>query len=97
MEFLNSARKICASASELLAKTELKKPVRLIGISVSNMEGEGDTMQMSFADFVENKAEKKQDTLDDMIYKINKNMGKSAIRTGKEMLAEENFKRRREE
>ncbi len=94
-EYTNSAKKICEAASELLFRTELKKPVRLVGISVSNMENE-ELVQMSFDDFIDNKEEEKQEMLEDTIYKINRTMGKNSIKTGKEMLAEINFKNRRE-
>ncbi len=94
-EYTNSAKKICEGATELLSKTELKKPVRLVGISVSNMNTEEESGQLSFDDLIENIEDKKQDVLDEMIFKINKNIGKGAIKTGKEMLAEKNFKSHR--
>lgn len=94
-EYTNSGRKICSAATELLSKTELLKSVRLVGVSVSNMSGEEEDGQMSFEDFLGNKEESKEDKLDHMIYKINKDMGRGSIKTGKEMLAEQNFKNRR--
>ncbi len=95
-EYTNSAKKICQEASELLFNTEVKKPVRLIGVSVSNMEQGDGARQMSFDDFIENQENEKQEKLDNMIFEINKNMGKGALKTGKEILAEQSFKKRRE-
>ncbi len=95
-EYTSSARKICQEATELLQKTELKGAVRLIGISVSNMEGSEEVKQLSFEDLSENRENEKSERLDEMIYKINKNMGKGSLKTGKEILAEKSFKKLRE-
>ncbi len=93
VEYTNSAKKINAVALKLLEKTEIIKPVRLIGVSVSNMENE-ECVQMSFSDFL-TETESKQDVLDETVYEINKGIGKGSLKTAKEMLAEKNFKSRR--
>ncbi len=89
--YTNSAKEICRVATELLSQLELKKSVRLVGISVSNMEDDEDCGQMSFEDILE-MDESKNEKIDDMIFSINKNMGKSTLKTGKELLAERNFR-----
>ena len=94
--YTDSSKKICAAATELLNQLELTKAVRLVGISVSNMEGDDKDAQLTFEDFFEKTEESRADKIDDVIYKLNQTVGNGTIKTGKEMLAEQNFKRRRE-
>lgn len=93
-DYTNSARKIRAAATEMLGGIELLKAVRLVGISVSNMEGEEVNTQLSFDDFLDKPQSSRDDKIEDMIFKINKTVGKGTIKTGREMLAEQNFKDR---
>ncbi len=90
--YTNSAREICKRATELLNQLELKKSVRLVGVSVSNMDGDKDSGQISFDDLFKTE-ENKSDKLDDMIFSINKSLGKGVLKTGKELLAQRNFKK----
>lgn len=95
--FTNSASEIRDAANELLREVEILKPVRLVGISVSNMKDETKARQLSFDDFLDKPKARKGALLDDMIFKINENIGRGMLKTGKEMLAERNFKKLREE
>lgn len=94
--YTNSAKEICLSATELLGKVEFKKSVRLVGVSVSNMEGEEEFFQLSFED-IQPEDRSKQNFIDDMIFSINKNMGSGALKTGKELLAERVFRKMQNE
>ena len=90
--YTNSAKEIRSRATELLGQIELKKSVRLVGVSVSNMEGEEEHGQLSFEDMIKVEDNKKE-KIDDMIFSINKNIGKGSLKTGKELLAEKNFRK----
>ncbi len=91
ISYTDSARTIYETGVKLLGFVELNHPVRLVGVTVSNMEGEQGEKQLSFEDFVSEDTEI-NDKIDDVIFDINKTMGRGSIKTGKEMLFEKNFR-----
>ncbi len=79
----NRAEEIFEVAAEMLGKIE-KKPVRLIGISLSGFS-DTDARQISFMD---KGAPEQRDRLDAVTFELQKRYGKSAIKTGHELIAE---------
>ncbi len=94
VEYTDSARTIYGTGAELLKFIELNYPVRLVGVSVSNMENDESEKQISFDDLLANE-ENVNNKIDDVMFKINKTMGTGSIKTGKEILVEKNFKDKR--
>lgn len=89
----NSAKNIFQSALTLLHKEILKKPVRLIGISASNLTIEKDDVfeQLSF-DSCQNAIKKKRNQkLDETLMNLYRTYGKDSIKTAKEIAAEQHL------
>lgn len=86
--YIRSSSQIYKAAAKILEEQQLIKPVRLIGVTVSNLT---DTAyeQLSFDDGM--KAETKEISLGDTILRIKSEFGKNALKTAKELAAEERF------
>ncbi len=84
--FIRSSEQIYKTAKRLLSEQTLQKPVRLIGVAVSNLTDKA-YEQLSFDSDI--KAEAKESALGDTILKIKSEFGKGALKTAKELAAEE--------
>lgn len=85
----NDSKEIFQSASALLHKEELRKPVRLIGISVSNLTAkQKEPYEQLTLDSYQNPPNKKTSKLDETLMNLYRAYGKDAIKTGKEIAAE---------
>jgi len=80
------ASHIYEAASSMLDNVE-KRPIRLIGISLSGFAGESDE-QMNLFDIGKEDAEEKQGVLDDAFMKLQLKYGRNIVRTGNELRAE---------
>lgn len=83
-KFLRGSNQIYKTAAEILDGIELEKPVRLIGISTSNLT----TQPWEQLSFDENYEKQKNDTLSDTIFKIKQEFGRGILKTAKEIAAE---------
>jgi len=85
---------IYSAGVRLLEKNWNKKPIRLIGISLSGFDGDCDSEQLSLfhIDDVTEKKDNKTDLLEDAIYNIRKKYGHSIIKPGALMNKDDNNK-----
>jgi len=87
---INSARDIFDTAKELLKREKLGKTVRLVGVTLSNLQDFQDSefRQLSIFDELEhekNDAKEKIKALDDTIFEIHTRYGRNILKTGKEL------------
>ena len=82
-EHIRKSDDIYKIATEILNSITLEKPVRLIGISASNLTSSA-YVQLSF----NQTEEKTSDILSDTIFKIKQEFGRNALKTAKEMEVE---------
>ena len=94
-KFTNSAKDIYAFAQELLDGLKLSETVRLIGVTVSNLSDKKETEneQLSLFDesFETDISGRKADMLEDTVFDIHSRFGKNALKTAKELKAENNL------
>ncbi len=81
-------------AKQLLTDLQLFRPVRLIGISASNLTESG-YEQLSFSDLEDTHAEKEA-SLDKVVTALRDTYGKNTLKTAKELLAEQHLQDRYE-
>jgi len=89
-EVINSAREIFAIARELLRLEKINKSVRLIGVTLSNLQDSPDEVfrQMTLFDQLEPKKEDKKlknRTLENTIFDLHTKYGRKILKTGKEL------------
>lgn len=86
----NDPKEIFHAANSLLHKEELKKPVRLIGISTSNLTKQRAEMfeQLTLDTYQTLPEKKKNQRLDEALMQLYRTYGKDAVKTGKEIAAE---------
>lgn len=75
-----ASEKIFEAAADLLADFPLKKPVRLIGVGVSDLAAPGKPMQMSLFAEPESKKTEKWEKLDTTVDAIAHKFGKNAVK-----------------
>lgn len=84
--YIRSSEQIYKTVKKILDEQPLPKPVRLIGVSVSNLTDKA-YEQISFEP--EAKENERATALGDTILKIKQEFGKNALKTAKEIAAEE--------
>ena len=84
--YIRSSEQIYKTVKKILDEQPLPKPVRLIGVSVSNLTDKA-YEQISFEP--EAKVNEKASALGDTILKIKQEFGRNALKTAKEIAAEE--------
>ncbi len=82
--YLRGSNRIYKAAADILDSIELEKPVRLIGISTSNLT----TQPWEQLSFDEENDNEKTDALSDTIFKIKQEFGRGILKTAKEIAAE---------
>jgi DNA polymerase-4/DNA polymerase IV (DinB-like DNA polymerase) len=82
----NRADEIYSVAKSLLDTIE-KRPIRLVGISLSNLNSER-VRQLSLLDDGGNEQKEK---LDATVFRLRQKYGKDAVKTGNELMAEKRF------
>jgi len=87
---VNSSRSIYALCAELLKNVDMKKSVRLIGISIGGLQHsrDGEFEQLSLFDEIENEKrihEEKTEALEDTLFKIKTMYGRSTLKTAREL------------
>lgn len=87
---INSAKEIFARAKELLKDERLKASVRLVGVTLGNLQisPENENKQLSLFDELdksENTAKEKARALDDTIFELHAKYGRNILKTGKEL------------
>ncbi len=87
---INSAKEIFARVKELLKEERLKSSVRLVGITLGNLQNscEDKCRQLSLFDELdksENTAKEKVRALDDTIFELHTKYGRNILKTGKEL------------
>lgn len=87
---VNSVKDIFGRARELLRNEKLTQKVRLVGVSLSNLQNspEGDYAQLSLTEQFEpekNVAKKKARALEDTIFDLHTRYGRNILKTGKEL------------
>lgn len=87
---VNSVKDICNIAKDLLRKEKLTHTVRLIGVTISNLQDSPDEKfrQLSLFDDSEQKEEaviKKSRALEDAIFDLHTRYGRNILKTGKEL------------
>ncbi len=83
--YCQSGDDIYKAVLEIFNATPLEKPVRLIGVSVSNLTDEP-YVQLSFGS--EPEKDRRANALDDAIFRIKSEYGRGALKTAKEIIAE---------
>ena len=86
----NSADEIYQKALRLLNGVDTTRPIRLIGVSLSNFDDKG-YEQMTFSD-IDNNTSEKIEKLDSVVTEIRKNFGRNTLKTAREILAEQHLK-----
>ncbi len=86
----NSAKEIFSRAAGLLKKQELSQKVRLVGVSLSNLQDspEEEFRQLSLFEQLEpqnDRAKKKNRALEDTIFDLHTRFGRNILKTGKEL------------
>jgi len=79
----NSTDTIFQYACQLLDELRLEKPVRLIGLGVSNFENDLPKQLSLFDDMTENKQEEKRENLDNTLDELRTRYGKDAVTRGR--------------
>lgn len=87
---VNSVKDICSIAKELLRNEKLPHTVRLIGVTISNLQDSPDEKfrQLSLFDDGEGKSDvvaKKSRALEDAIFDLHTKYGRNILKTGKEL------------
>jgi len=87
---VNSAKEIYERAKKLLSKEKLELSVRLVGVSLSNMQEFPDECgrQLSLFDAEEHKTEQdvqRTQALEDTIFDLHNKYGRNILKTGKEL------------
>lgn len=89
----NSASKIYKTAEELLDRENIKRPVRLIGVTVGKLSDEG-YEQLNLFD--ETEAERERDEkIDAVVTDLRQTYGRDKLKTAKELLAEKRLQNRK--
>lgn len=84
----NQANEIFYTAASLLDTID-KNPIRLVGISLSNLtDTHGHTRQLTLEDIGREQANQKKETLDKRLLDLQRRFGKDIIKTGSELGAE---------
>lgn len=86
---IHYAEDIRRVAEEIFSKVELKKPVRLIGISVGKLSDSG-YEQMDFSHMTAEDTQK-ESSLNQVVNTLRETYGKQSLKTAKELLAEKHF------
>ncbi len=85
----NSAKDIYTAASKLLDNLRFNESVRLVGVTLGNLqnEKESEPQQISLFDEIDNteKVRKKNDALEDTIFGLHTKYGRNILKTGKEL------------
>ncbi len=89
-EATNSSKEIFRRASELLDGLALTDAVRLVGVTISNLQREGDEVQnqLSLFDILEpekDSLKQKAKALEDTIFDLHTKYGRSILKTAREM------------
>lgn len=84
-EYVRSADKIYKIAKDILDTIDMSKPVRLIGVTASNLSDKP-CFQISFSD-----NEEETDVLSDTVFDIKQKFGRNALKTGKEIVVQKYF------
>lgn len=89
-EAVNSVKDICSIAKELLRNEKLPHTVRLIGVTISNLQDSPDEkfQQLSLFDNYDgesNLVAKKSRALEDAIFDLHTKYGRNILKTGKEL------------
>ncbi len=87
---VNSVKEIFERAKELLEKERLAQSVRLIGVSLGNLQDTPETEQEQISLFdeietPEDEAKKKIRAIDDTVFDLNTKFGRGLLKTGKEL------------
>lgn len=87
---VNSAKEIFTRVKELLKEERLKASVRLVGVTLGNLQSspENENKQLSLFDELdksENTAREKARALDDTIFELHTKYGRNILKTGKEL------------
>ncbi len=82
-EYLRSSDEIYKISADILKAVALEKPVRLIGISTSNLTDKA-YMQISFDD----ESADKLNALDEAVFKIKQEYGRGVLKTARELATE---------
>jgi len=85
-EPVSRAAEIYGVAKSLLDMID-KRPIRLVGISLSNLSAEG-MRQLSLLD---TDSREQKEKLDAVAFKLRQKFGKDAVKTGNELIAEKRF------
>ncbi len=92
---VNSAKEIYAISREILDKQSFSMPVRLIGVSLSNLRDskEEKFRQLSLFDETDAAAERsrRSEALDNVVFSLNNTYGKGILQTGKELEIRKKF------
>ena len=86
---INSAKDIYGIAS-LLLDTVDRRPIRLVGISLSGF-ADSDYRQLTMDDMGGEKGKRRKESLDKALLELQRKYGGSVIKTGNEMIAERRF------
>ena len=89
-EAINSAKEIFAGAKELLKDERLRASVRLVGVTLGNLQNsyEPQNRQLSLFDEIdgeESTSKEKARALDDTIFELHTKYGRNILKTGKEL------------
>ncbi|MBQ9758000.1 MAG: DNA polymerase IV [Clostridia bacterium] len=89
-EAINSAKEIFARAKELLKDERLRASVRLVGVTLGNLQNsyEPQNRQLSLFDEIdgeESTSKEKARALDDTIFELHTKYGRNILKTGKEL------------
>ena len=82
-KYIKSADKIYKAASDILNSQNLAKPVRLIGVTASNLTDKA-YVQLSFGEDNDDK----NDVLGNTVFNIKQKFGRGALKTAKSIIAE---------
>lgn len=85
----NSTRDIYGFAAEMLEKLKINQPIRLVGVTLGNLQETKDKpyTQLSLFDEMEGAkaARQKNDALEDAIFDLHTKYGRNILKTGKEL------------
>ena len=82
-KYIKSADKIYKAANDILNSQNLTKPVRLIGVTASNLTAKA-YVQLSFGEDNDDK----NDVLGNTVFNIKQKFGRGALKTAKSIIAE---------
>ena len=88
----NQADDIYATASDLIDTIE-KRPIRLVGISLSHLT-EGESRQLSLDDIIDTHKKESKKSLDDKLLSLQQKFGADIIKTGSELVSEKHLEKK---